>query len=440
MAQILPFRGTMYDTASGLDLNAVLAPPYDVIRPALQDELYARSPYNIVRLILGYTRDEDSETDNRYTRAAADFAEWKNQGILKAATRSAIYLYDQEFELEGVKRIRRGFIALLKLEDFSAQGVHPHEVTYAEPRADRLSLLRACRANFSQIFGLYSDAGRDVETVLSNAASAQPLGDFEDEDGIRHVLWAVEDEEALREAARLMSSKQIVIADGHHRYETALFHRREMRAGNGPEGDAPYDFVPTFFVSSQNPGLVILPVHRVLPEGCQGGQEPANLLEEHLDIVRMSESLEELALDRLTRWIGEASPDEHRFGMVTPQGLFSVSIRNEAELGILIDTEHSETWKRLDVSVIQELGIKRCLSLEEVAREGSIKYLTSASDALREVAGGRARLAFLLRPTTVEDIETVALNGEKMPPKSSYFHPKPLSGMVIYDHETGLQS
>lgn len=438
MAQILPFRGTMYDAGSGLDLNAVLAPPYDIIGPALQEVLYARSPFNIVRLILGYIRDEDSEMDNRYTRAADDLADWKSRGVLKAAAQPAIYLYDQQFAIAGEKRFRRGFIALLKLEDFGAKVVHPHEVTYAEPRADRLSLLRACHANFSQIFALYSDEGREVETALSKAANATPLADFVDEDGIRHVLWNVEEKDALQEAVRLMSTKQIFIADGHHRYETALLHMREMRAGNGPEEDASYDFVPAFFVSLQNPGLVILPVHRVLPGGCHGVREPAKLLEEHLDIVRTSESLDEKALGDLTQWVGEAGASEHRFGMVTPQGLFSVGIRNEEELSGLIDTGHSESWRSLDVSVIQELGIKRCLSAEEMAREGSIEYLTSALDALREVAIGRARLAFLLRPTTVKDIERIALNGEKMPPKSSYFHPKPLSGMVIYDHATGL--
>lgn len=438
MAQILPFKGTMYDAGSGLDLSTVLAPPYDVIGPEFQEELHARSPLNIVRLILGYAHDGDTATDNRYTRAACFFEEWKKRGILKTAAVPAIYLYDQEFRVAGERRVRRGFIALLKLEDFSAKGVHPHEVTYAEPREDRLSLLRACRANFSQVFALYSDERREVEGALSTAASAEPLADFVDENSIRHTLWSVEEKGALREAAGLMSVKQIVIADGHHRYETALLHMREMRAGNGPRGDNPYDFVPACFVSSQNPGLVILPVHRVLPGGCRGEREPVRLLEDHFDIAQLSEKLEEEPLGELMQWIGEAGAAQHRFGLVTPNGLYTVRVRAEAELDRLINTEHSETWRRLDVSVIQELGIKRCLSLEEMHREGSIKYMTDASDAMGEVVTGRARLAFLLRPTTVEDIESIALQGEKMPPKSSYFYPKPLSGMVIYDHATGL--
>ncbi len=435
MAQILPFKGTMYDAGSGFDLGTVLAPPYDIIDPEMQDRLYASSPFNIVRLILGYMHDGDTDKDNRYTRAADIFEEWKNQGVLKTAGSPAIYLYDQEFLVCGERRTRRGFIALLKLEDFSAKGVHPHEVTYDEPRADRLSLLRACRANFSQIFALYSDEQREVERALSSAISGEPLADFEDDRDIRHILWGVEDQEALHRVVRLMADKQIFIADGHHRYETALLYMREMRKNGGPEGDAPYDFVPAFFVSSQNPGLTVLPVHRVLPWGC--GKNPIERLEAHFDIERISERLTAEPLGELMRWMEGAAETEHRFGMVTAGGIFRAGTKPGKDLRE-IDAERSETWRSLDVSVIQELGIKSCLDAEEMAREGSIKYVTDASEAMEEVAGGRALLAFLVRPTSVAEIERIALQGEKMPPKSSYFHPKPLSGIVIYDHRNGL--
>ncbi len=438
MAQIKPFKGTLYDAAAGL--SSVLAPPYDIIGSALQDDLYERNPYNIVRLILGYIHESDTPEDNRYTRAAADFADWKERGILRADVSPAIYLYDQEFELEGERRTRRGFIALLRLEDFSAKGVHPHEVTYAEPRADRLSLLRACRAYFSQVFALYSDEEREVETALWNAADAEPLVDFTDDSGIRNILRRVDDPEALRAAEGLMAGKQLFIADGHHRYETALLYQREMREEGGPGGDAPYDFVPTFFVSAQNPGLVILPVHRVIPASCCGQEEAESALAASLSVERISERLAEEPLEELASWMDGAGRGEHRFGLVAPHGLFTLRLQDKRALASLVEAGHSEEWSKLDVSVIQELGIKRCLSADELAREGSIKYVTDAGDAMEEVRAGRACLAFLVRPTTVEDIKNIALRGEKMPPKSSYFHPKPLSGIVIYDHATAMDA
>ncbi len=436
MAQILPFKGTLYDAATGF--NSVLAPPYDIIGSTLQDELYERSPFNIVRLILGYMRDSDTPQDNRYTRAAADFSDWKEQGILLSDVSPAIYLYDQEFELEGERQTRRGFIALLRLEDFSAKGVHPHEVTYAEPRADRLSLLRACRAYFSQVFALYSDEERQVEAALWDAAETASLADFVDDTGVRNILRKVDDPDALQTAARLMAGKELFIADGHHRYETALIYQREMRSGGGPAGDAPYDFVPTFFVSAQNPGLVILPVHRVIPGACCPPDEAQSSLEADLAVERLTELPAEEPLEELIRWMNASEPGDHRFGLITPQGLFSLHVKDEGALAALIDAGHSEAWAKLDVSVIQELGIRRCLTPDELAREGSIKYMTDAGAAMQEVLAGRACLAFLVRPTTVDDIENIALRGEKMPPKSSYFHPKPLSGIVIYDHTTGL--
>ncbi len=416
----------------------MLAPPYDVIDPSLQERLYELSPYNIVRLIFGQTSSQDSPADNRYTRAAEYFQRWKDAGILQHADVPSIYLYDQEFELAGIKRTRRGFISLLRLEDFSEKGVHPHEVTYAEPREDRLALLRACRAYFSQIFALYGDESRSVESVLWGAADEVALVDFVDAGGIRHTLRSVSDAGALAEAARLMAARQLFIADGHHRYETALHYQREMRAGKGPEGDAPYDFVPTFFVSAQNPGLVILPVHRVLPGKCESAGEPRESLGEAFIVEKIGEAHVPESLDELTGWMDQATEGEHRFGMITTGGLYSLRLRGEAELDRLMDEEHSEAWRRLDVSIIQELAIKRCLSPEQIVREGSIKYITDATGAMDEVAGGRAWLAFLVRPTTVAEIEGIALRGEKMPPKSSYFHPKPLSGIVIYDHATGL--
>ncbi|MHB8779860.1 MAG: DUF1015 domain-containing protein [Candidatus Geothermincolia bacterium] len=426
MASIRPFRATIYDTSVRPDLADVLAPPYDVIGPELQDELYRRDPLNIVRIILG--KDDGAD---RYQRASEYLRDWKARGVLTVTPQPAAYVYRQEFEHEGRRVQRGGFVALLRLD--GATRVHPHEVTYDEAKNDRLSLLRACRANFSQIYTLYRDAGHGVARLLDESKSGAPLLQVTDGDGIAHTVWEVTGTEELAQLEAAMLDKEIFIADGHHRFEVANMYAAEM--GRGGDADAPYRYTPVLFVDSGDPGLVILPVHRVISGGCDEEMLLRNLAP-FFDI-RGRAHLDAAGLPPLLEWMEAVEAGRHRFGLITSQGIFRLTLQPDLDLAAVLPAGQSTHWRELDAAILHELGVKRCLG-EDVRDMRRITYVTDAAQALELVRSEKGAVAFIMRATNVRQIEAVALAGEKMPPKSSYFHPKPLSGLLNYDHETGL--
>src|SRR5207249_1545368 len=266
MAHIEPFRALRYDPAR-VALPSVVTQPYDKITPEMQDRYYASSPYNLVRIILGKQQTGDHPGENTYTRAAEFFRDWRRQGIFLQDTQPSVYVYSQRFAIPGGNREaeRRGFIALGQLEDYSAGVVFRHEQTLAKPKADRLDLLRATRAHFGQIFMLYPDPAAEIEQALQPASP--PVAELTDEYGVQHRLWRVSNSTTIELVQRAMQDKKLIIADGHHRYETALNYRNERRASAGSEADpasAAYEFVMMTFVNMDSPGLLILPTHRVV--------------------------------------------------------------------------------------------------------------------------------------------------------------------------------
>ncbi len=265
MAHIAPFRALRYNPAR-VSLSEVVTQPYDKISPQMQEDYYAASPYNLVRIILGKRMPADQAGDNPYTRAAGFLGDWRSQGVLAQDAEPSLYFYSQSFTVPGTQTQaeRRGFIGLGRLEDYSAQIVFRHEQTLAKPKADRLDLLRATRAHFGQIFMLYSDPSAEIETAL--ACGGPPDMETRDEYGVLHRVWKVSDPQVIELVRGKMRDKKLIIADGHHRYETALNYRNERRtaAGTPATKDAPYEFVMMTFVNMDSPGLVILPTHRVL--------------------------------------------------------------------------------------------------------------------------------------------------------------------------------
>ncbi len=426
MARIRPFRATIYDTSVRPDLADVVAPPYDVIGPELQDELYRRDPFNIVRIILG----KDEGTD-RYQRASEYLRDWKARGVLTVVPQPAVYVYRQQFEHEGRRVQRGGFVALLRLD--GATRVHPHEVTYDEAKNDRLSLLRTCRANFSQIYTLYRDAGHGVARLLDESKSGDPLLQVTDQAGISHTVWEVTGAEALARLEEAMLDKEIFIADGHHRFEVANMYAAEM--SRDADEAAPYRYTPVLFVDSGDPGLVILPVHRVISGGCDQ-EKLLRDLDPFFDIRGLAQ-LDAAGLPPLLEWMEAAEAGQHRFGLISSEGIFELALQPGLDLEAALPAGQSAPWRELDAAILHELGVKRCLG-EEVRDMRRITYVTDAAQALELVRSEKGAAAFLVRATNVRQIEAVALAGEKMPPKSSYFHPKPLSGILNYDHETGL--
>lgn len=442
MAVIIPFRGIRYNPEKVENLADVVTPPYDVIDPAAQDRYYRRHPFNIIRLEYGKILEGDGPDNNRYTRAAAHFSSWLKEEVLAPEKGPALYLYEQEFDAGGRKRVRTGFICAVKLEPYEKGVVLPHEETLPKHKADRLDLMRACRANFSPIFSLYADPEMSVSGALRGAAGALPPdAALSDEKGEIHRLWVIRDSETINTVQRLMADKRIFIADGHHRYETALNYRAGRRTGSGTD-EAAYDYVMMTLVNLHDPGLVVLPTHRLV----------RNVNERYITGLTRQISrdfdLEEFPLtpqrdnfknflDRLAeKGSTSAGPYPHRhvFGIYPGGGkIYLASLKNENDLVKLMPQDKSQAWQGLDVSVLHCLIIEKHLGIggKLLARGEHITYTREEEGALGAVDSGDYQLALFMNPTLVEEVTEVAAGGEKMPQKSTYFYPKLITGLVI---------
>ena len=406
MAVIVPFRGIRYNSAKIKNLADVITPPYDVITAGEQEQLYRRSPYNFIRLEYGKTGPGDRSGENRYTRAAASLKRWVDRGVLLREERPSFYLYRQSFNYLGSVYRRTGLIAALKLEPYDKKVILPHEDTLAAPKADRLELLRSCRANFSPVFGLFTDGEQRFAEICAPLLQKPPLYDFSDHRGERHVLWRVDGVAAREALRRLLEPRQIFIADGHHRYDTALRHAQ--LSGGGRDGSA---YALAVLVPLEDPGLLILPFHRVLAELSK--EQLALLLEkvnEHFMVEEHSSPTPLVA--RL------AEPDSPLMGMLLPRRKLLLTAREK----------HSS--RELDVVLLKRLLLDPLF--DGGAAENHLDYITGEEEAAEAVDAGRAQAAFLLKPTPMEAVTARALKGENMPQKSTCFFPKLPSGLVIH--------
>jgi uncharacterized protein (DUF1015 family) len=443
MAEIRPFRGVLYDQRKVADIAQVVAPPYDVIAPAEQSALYARHPCNIIRLELGQDQPGDKETENRYTRAMRVLTEWLDNGSLRRDDTPAIYLYAIQYRLRsGEHRTLRGFLSLVKLEEFGTGRIFPHENTRAAAKSDRYQLLETCRSNFSPIFSLYSDAGGGIIRVLEKTVDPEkPRFDMTDAAGARHRIWAVTDQRALAEVVSLMKPLPLLIADGHHRYESALRYRNAQRdAHPGHSGELPSDQVLMYFSNLDDPGLTILATHRLVPP-------PLSVpLQELRKRVGQNFSLQTFPFTKDTetgvqeRFLGALhaahSSNAHTMGLVvrgeTRYDLLTLNAAAEAKLG-------PSARDRLDVTILQRLLLQEAMNMTP-ADEERLTYLKDEEEVLNAVADGRAELAILLNPPKITEVKDVAGAEDRMPHKSTYFYPKPLTGFVIHVMESTPQS
>jgi uncharacterized protein (DUF1015 family) len=430
MAEIRPFSGIQYAPELRSHLAELVTPPYDVISPEQQKKFYERNPNNIIRLELGKDEPGDDRLNNRYTRAAATFAEWRMQGIMRQEARPAMYLYRQGFPHNGRMFWRTSLLTAVRLEPWEAGVVLPHEHTMSKPKDDRLKLLRACAANLSPIMSLYEDPQGQLSQVLDRLTSQTPEVHFTDEGHEEHWLLTITDSAILKELQQFFANRKLFIADGHHRYETALAYRdeiREMRKELHPEDAA--NFVLMALSAFEDPGLVILPTHRMV-KGVPA-ERLSNLpekLQEHFLVERLSEQTSgELALAALNAEGGLGV-----FVLVTPEQVFRLKVRPSAKEPMAA-TGHSVPWQKLDVAMLQTLVMDRTLGLgvEAVTRGDYLGYTRNAADAIAAVRSGEAQLAVLLRATHVEQLRDVAALGEKMPQKSTFFYPKLITGLVI---------
>lgn len=438
MAIIYPFRAWRYNPAA-VRLDEVVTQPYDKITPAMQQAYYQSSPYNLVRIILGLPELFDAERgESVYSRAARDFRAWREQGVLIQEKSPCVFAYSQRFMVPGSEetRERRGFIALGKLHDYGDQVVFRHEQTLSKPKSDRLNLLRATHAHFGQIFMLYSDPAGSVERILYDGSGA---GDAEvtDEYGVLHRIWRVSDPAAIRLLCEAMRDKKLIIADGHHRYETALNYSRE-HAPAAPErresstSQLPH---PAFaesaammtFVNMDSEGLVILPTHRVV-HGLSGFDASA-----FAKAAEQFFTVEPLGSSDPANWIKTLKEQQGTaFVAATRGGAFLMRARPKKAQAALADLP--ERQRRLDLSQLHGIVLERLLGLdaEKVRDQTNLRYLRDAGEAVDQVRHGDADVAFLTNPVTMEQLREVAFAGEVMPQKSTDFYPKLLSGLAIY--------
>lgn len=439
MAKLVPFRGLRYNLSRIDDPTSVMAPPYDVISPALQDELYRRSPVNVVRLILGKTAEGDSETDNRYTRAAADFERWRQEGILVRDAEPSLYLYDQEYPLEeGGSVVRRGFIALNRIEEFTSGVVKPHEKTLSGPRADRFSLLKACDAHFSPIFSLYADPCCVLETLTRKERERSPEIEVVDDDAVRHRLWRVTDSPIIRKAHDLLDSKPLFIADGHHRYEAAINYRNAMRERHPNfTGKETFNYVLMYFSNMEDQGVTILPTHRLI------FGLPAFRLEPFLAALAEWFEIEACpfapadaeARREVRRVLKEKGKAKRTLALFAgDETIHYLSLRDEKAMDHFFDPKTPKALRTLDVSILHQLVLEKVLGITAEAQEqqSHLKYVRNLDEPFEQVLAGKAQAAFLMNATRMSEVRDVANAGEKMPQKSTYFYPKLLTGLVFH--------
>jgi len=457
MNRVQPFRGWRYDLqkAGAASLNELVTPPYDVISSQQQAEFYARNPHNVIRIDLARDLPGDDDRANRYRRAADTLANWQASGILLQERDPAIYLLRERYPTpEGGQGVRTGVIFRLRLAPWG-EGILPHERTFPGAKADRLALTIATASQCSPIFVLYSDPSGDAQRPLLAAAERPADVTFQDDDGVEHALWALADPELLAAAAAALESKTFYLADGHHRYETALNYQRYRRGGSlpdtaapaplsswqavphfaaypapGPSDLQPYDFAWVYAACMEDSGVLILPTHRCIHDVADFDADRLfTQLEQRFEVTPVSGD------DVLLQALRSAAPQEHVFGLVLPGYASGVLLRlrdDSAATALLHAADHPAV-AGVDVAVLQTLVLGPLLGIsrEPGALKRHVSFTPNAGQAIGDARAGRCQAAFLVNPTRLEQLAEASQEGQVMPPKATYFYPKLPAGLVI---------
>ena len=431
MAEVSPFHGIRYNPAQISDLSAVICPPYDIISPAGQRELYERNPHNFVRIEYGEVMDQDSEEDNKYTRAVSYFKDWLNRKILIADAKPAVYVHDHYFLYKGREYRRRGIACRVRLEEWARMVVRPHEGTLAAPKSDRIRLLSTLGANTSPILSMYRDSSGEIAEILEKCAAGKPIASAPLRDGERHELYSVNATGELRRLAEIFAAEPLYIADGHHRYESALTYQREKRAlhPDAPAG-TPFNFVLMTLVDMDDPGLLVLPPHRLLR-----GLAPAKIAELNTKLPSFFE-VEKLSLSTGGVWrtieARQADEEKLRLVLVGPgkEEVRVLTLRDFEAAARLMPYFHTDIYKRLDVSLVDHIVLEEMLGLKPEGEAG-IAFNYDRTDTVEKVRRGDYQLAFIVKPVRPETIKNIADAQDRMPRKSTYFYPKLPSGLLV---------
>ncbi|HEX7476123.1 MAG TPA: DUF1015 domain-containing protein [Dehalococcoidales bacterium] len=436
MAEIHPFRGVLYNPLKISDLAKAICPPYDIISPAEQDELYARDTHNFVRIEYNRETAQDNDRDNRYIRAAGYITGWLKEQVLVADAGPAFYLHTQSFNWQGKSYRRRNLTACVRLEEWESKIIRPHENIIPKAKSDRMNMLEACQANTSVVLAMFQDPGEIIATCLSKAEKIPPRFDFTDFNGERQQLWTLTDPVAIRVIQEAMAGQPLYIADGHHRYDSALTYRKK-RVGltASPGGEEGYNFVMMSLIDFADPGMVILPTHRLVrgvPSSLLKDLKPR--LQTFFDIVELPNSKngwQEVDEHLNATWTGSQSSRLLVYGL-TGDGLAVLSLRDEREAERWMPAARSDRYKKLDVSLVDHVILEGQLGYNHEAENLTLAYTRDRAEAVQKVRSGEYQLAFILNPVSPDVIKGIADAGDRMPRKSTYFYPKSPAGLVFY--------
>jgi uncharacterized protein (DUF1015 family) len=437
MAKFRAFKGVRYNL-DVVDGGLVVSPPYDVIDQKLQQTLYDRHDNNIVRIIQGKTTPDDDESENVYIRAQTTYRNWLNDGVLKVDETPALYVYTQTFDVPtpaGVNRkSRQGLVGLVEIEKLGEGGIHPHENTMPGPKKDRLELMRHTEAAFGQIFSLFSDPDYHVRSLLEPHVQASPLFQFDDSDGVNHAFWRVDDPKTVERVCAFIATCELFIADGHHRYETAVNYRDERLSGGGEDGAGYCYRMQTLVNMDDSEGMAINPIHRVVTDVSPGDLD---LLRKRLgDFFEMDEMAFD-DVDKVTQEIASrAEPGRPCFGALlgAADTVTLLKLRLDVDVARIDREGHSEAWRLLDSGLLQ-LVLADILDLdtETLIKGAKVRFIKVETEVRQAVEDSAENVGFYLNPVGMQQLRDVVLAGERMPPKSTFFYPKVFAGLVVQD-------
>ncbi len=434
MATIKPFKGLRYNIEKVGGLEHVVTPPYDIISDEEQKAYYDKHPNNVIRLEYGAEYETDSELDNRYTRAAAFLRSWIDDGVLQFEDKECLYLYEQRFSFLGQELTYRGFVTLTQLEEFSKGVILPHEETLSKAKTDRLNLMTATHANFSQIYCLYMDETGKIRSMMEQITKSPADISFTAENDILQNVWIVRDDAVIAAVQAEFADKQLFIADGHHRYETALNFRNKMREENPDWKDSDvFNDVMMMLVDMDDPGLVVFPTHRLVNNVKIDEVMAVSLLKDDFDIDKIIvDSKTSMLCDAIAKDL-VALKEKKGFALYFGGEYYYRLSLNDASVMEKYLPDKSEAYRNLDVTILHTLVLDKIYGIdtENLANQKNLTYTRDPIEAIEAVQNGSQQCAFLLNATKVREIKDVSLAGEKMPQKSTYFYPKLITGIVM---------
>ncbi|UCF87144.1 MAG: DUF1015 domain-containing protein [Nitrospiraceae bacterium] len=420
MAEIIPFKGILYNPQKVAASN-VMSPPYDIVTPQLKNALYARDTHNIVRIDFGKDHDGDNERENRYTRALQFMKEWLREGIFIKDAEPLFYCYEAAYKIHNQEKRLRGFLGAVRIEELGTGHIHPHEMKYSKPKSDRLNILRYCNANTSPIFSLYSSKERRTSSIIEDIVLKEPFLQAKDGDGFTHRIWRIDNPDSMETIQRELSDKEIFIADGHHRYETASAFKKEMEAKTvNPSGKESFNYVLMFLSNMEDNGLTLLPTHRLVE--IDSDINVKETLRKYFNVQKISqEGKSEEQIRQLM--FAEMHNKVHTFGMFLTNSDTYYSLSSD---GKTVAMDLPQCLQNLDVSVLHRFIFEKLLHI------GHFEYEMDPVRAVERAKKDSFEAVFFLNSTEIQEVRDVALGGERMPPKSTYFFPKLLTGMVMY--------